>query len=165
MEGTGRRGIEALLLREGWGVNHKRLERIWQREGLKVPRKQSKYGRLWLNDGSCVRLRPERRDHVWAYDFVKDRTTDGKPLRMLVVVDEFTRECLAINVARTLKIRVQPKRRSAARRMLPSMPQQTAVPSLRSEVTPEIHNKLLAATVAPRKRRFGRISTQFHSES
>ena len=95
--------ITALLHREGWRVNHKRVERIWRREGLKVPRKQPKRGRLWLNEGSCVRLRPERKDHVWAYDFVQTRTTDGRPVRMLVVVDEYTRECLAIDVARTLK--------------------------------------------------------------
>ncbi len=95
--------IEALLRREGGIVNHKRLERIWRREGLKVPRKQPKRGRLWLNDGSCVRLRPEQKDHVWAYDFVQTRTTDGRPMRMLVVVDEYTRECLAIDVARTLR--------------------------------------------------------------
>ncbi|NQY41717.1 MAG: IS3 family transposase [Henriciella sp.] len=95
--------ITALLKREGWTVNHKRVERIWRQEGLKVPRRQPKRGRLWLNDGSCVRLRPEHRDHVWAYDFVQTRTTDGRPLRMLVVVDEYTRECLAIDVARTLR--------------------------------------------------------------
>jgi putative transposase len=69
----------------------------------KVPRKQPKRGRLWLNDGSCVRLRPEHKDHVWAYDFVQTRTADGRPVRMLVVVDEYTRECLAIDVSRTLK--------------------------------------------------------------
>ncbi|MEL6340443.1 MAG: IS3 family transposase, partial [Myxococcota bacterium] len=95
--------IEALLRREGWIVNHKRLERIWREQGLKVPKKQPKRGRLWLNDGSCVRLRPEHKDHVWAYDFVQTRTSDGRPLRMLVIVDEYTRECLAIDVARTLK--------------------------------------------------------------
>jgi putative transposase len=95
--------ITALLRREGWAVNHKRVERIWRKEGLKVPRKQPKRERLWLNDGSCVRLRPEYKDHVWAYDFVQTRTTDGRPVRMLVVVDEYTRECLAIDVARTLK--------------------------------------------------------------
>ncbi len=98
----GYRRITALLCREGWRVNHKRVERIWRREGLRVPKKQPKRGRLWLNDGSCVRRRPERRDHVWAYDFVQTRTKDGKPLRMLVVVDEFTRECLSIDVARRL---------------------------------------------------------------
>jgi hypothetical protein len=98
----GYRRITALLRREGWRVNHKRVERIWRREGLKVPKKQPKRGRLWLNDGSCVRLRPEHRDHVWSYDFVFDRTHDGRPLRMLTVIDEYTRECLAIDVARNL---------------------------------------------------------------
>jgi transposase InsO family protein len=83
-------------------VNAKRIERIRRREGLKVPRKQPKRGRLWLADGSCARLRPERPNQVWAYDFVQDRTHDGKVLRMLVVVDEFSRECLAIRVERRL---------------------------------------------------------------
>ncbi len=83
--------------------NHKRVERIWRAEGLKVPARQPKRGRLWLNDGSCVRLRPERPNHVWAYDFVEDRTRDGRKFRMLNVVDEFTRECLAIRVGRKLK--------------------------------------------------------------
>ena len=78
------------------------MERIWRREGLKVPQRQPKRGRLWLNDGSCVRLRPERPGHVWAYDFVEDRTRDGRKFRMLCVVDEFTREALAIRVARKL---------------------------------------------------------------
>ena len=98
----GYRRVTALLRQAGWRANAKRVERIWRREGLKVPRRQPKRGRLWLNDGSCVRLRPERPDHVWAYDFVQDRTHDGKVLRMLVVVDEFTRECLAIRVERRL---------------------------------------------------------------
>ena len=84
--------ITALLHRKRWRVNHKRVERIWRREGLKVTRKQPKRGRLWLNEGSCVQLRPEHRDHVWTYDFVQTRTTDGRPVRMLVVVDEYTRE-------------------------------------------------------------------------
>jgi len=84
-------------------VNHKRVERIWRREGLKVPKRQPKRGRLWLNDGSCIRLRAERKDHVWAYDFVQHRTHDGRPYRMLTLVDEFTRECLAIDVARRLR--------------------------------------------------------------
>jgi transposase InsO family protein len=98
----GYRRVTALLRAAGWRVNAKRVERIWRREGLKVPRRQPRRGRLWLNDGSCLRLRPERPDHVWAYDFVQDRTHDGKVLRMLVVVDEFTRECLAIRVERRL---------------------------------------------------------------
>ena len=99
----GYRKIAALLRYAGWLVNDKRVERIWLREGLKVPRKQPKRGRLWLNDGSCIRLRPEHRDHVWSYDFVEDRTHDGKKYRMLNVVDEFTHECLAIRIARKLK--------------------------------------------------------------
>jgi transposase InsO family protein len=94
--------INAMLRHEGWHVNHKRVERIWRREGLKVPRKQPKRGRLWLNDGSCIRLRPERKDHVWAYDFVSGVTHDGRPFRMLVIVDEFTRECLSIDAERNL---------------------------------------------------------------
>jgi len=99
----GYRRVTALLQHAGWEVNHKRVERIWRREGLKVPQKQPKRGRLWLNDGSCVRLRPEYTDHVWAYDFVADRTHDGKPLRMLTVVNEYSRECLAIVPGRALK--------------------------------------------------------------
>ena len=98
----GYRRITALLRAEGWRVNHKRVERIWRREGLKVPARQPKRGRLWLNDGSCVRLRPERANHVWAYDFVEDRTRDGRKIRLLNVMDEFTRECLTIRVARKL---------------------------------------------------------------
>jgi len=94
--------ITALMQMEGYGIKHKRVERIWREEGLKIPRKQPKRGRLWLNDGSCIRLRPEYQDHVWAYDFLEDRTHDGRKLRMLTVVDEYTRECLAIVVGRHL---------------------------------------------------------------
>ena len=96
----GYRRITALLRTDGWRVNHKRVERIWRQEGLKVPARQPKRGRLWLNDGSCIRLRPEHRNHVWAYDFVFDRTREGRPLKFLTVVDEYTRECLTIEVAR-----------------------------------------------------------------
>lgn len=99
----GYRRITALLRAQGWFCSHKRVERIWRREGLKVPARQPKKGRLWINDGSCIRLRPERVNHVWAYDFVEDRTRDGRKLRMLNVVDEFSRECLAIRVGRRLK--------------------------------------------------------------
>ncbi len=99
----GYRRITALLRHDGWRVNHKRVERLWRQEGLKVPRKQPKRGRLWLNDGSCVRLRPERKNHVWSYDLMHARTTDGRPLRLLTIMDEFTRECLAIDVARQVK--------------------------------------------------------------
>jgi putative transposase len=79
----GYRMVTGLLNNAGWRVNHKRVERIWRREGLKVPQKQKKKGRLWLNDGSCVRLRPERPNHVWSYDFVQDRTSDGRVYRTL----------------------------------------------------------------------------------
>ena len=87
---------------KGWRINHKRVERIWRREGLKVPKKQPKRGRLWLNDGSCIRFRPEHRDHVWGYDFMVDRTNDGRAFRILNIIDEFTRECLAVKVARKI---------------------------------------------------------------
>ena len=99
----GYRKIAGLLEQAGWLVNDKRVERIWRREGLKVPHKQPKRGRLWLADGSCIRLRPEHRNHVWSYDFVEDRTHHGRKYRMLNVIDEFTHECLAIRVARKLK--------------------------------------------------------------
>ena len=99
----GYRRITALLREAGWRVTRKRVERIWRQEGLKVPHKQPKKGRLWLNDGSCIRLRPEYPHHVWSYDFVEDRTHDGRKFRMLNIIDEFTRECLAIRVSRKLK--------------------------------------------------------------
>ena len=99
----GYRKIAGLLRQAGWAINDKRVERIWRREGLKVPSKQPKRGRLWLAGGSCIRLRPQHRDHVWSYDFVEDRTHDGRRYRMLNVLDEFTHECLAIRVARRLK--------------------------------------------------------------
>ena len=98
----GYRRITALLRTEGWHVNAKRVQRIWRREGLKVPQKQPKRGRLWLNDGSCIRLRPCWPNHVWSYDFVMDRTHDGRKFRMLTVIDEFTRRCMAVVVERRL---------------------------------------------------------------
>lgn len=99
----GYRKIAGLLRQAGWLVNDKRVERIWRREGLKVPHRQPKRGRLWLTDGSCIRLRAERPNHVWSYDFVEDRTHDGRKYRMLTVLDEFTHESLAIRVERRLK--------------------------------------------------------------
>ena len=99
----GYRKVAALLRAAGWWVNDKRVERLWRQEGLKVPAKQPKRGRLWDGDGSCIRLRPEHRNHVWSYDFVEARTHDGRKFRMLNVVDEFSRECLAIRVDRKLK--------------------------------------------------------------
>lgn len=101
----GYRKVTAMLKDEGWRVNHKRVERIWRREGLRVPSKQPKRGRLWMNDGSCIRLRPEHGNHVWSYDFVYERTRDGRQMRLLTIIDEYTRECLAIRVARRLSSR------------------------------------------------------------
>ena len=98
----GYRRVTGMLNNAGWHVNHKWVERIWRREGLKVPRKQAKKARLWLNDGSCVRLRPERPNHVWSYDFVQDRTHDGRLFRTLNIIDEFMREALMIRVDRKL---------------------------------------------------------------
>ena len=91
----GYRRITAMLQWEGWRVNHKRVERLWRQESLKVPTKQPKRGRLWLNDGSCLRLRPEYPHHVWSYDFMAERTHAGRPFRILNVIDEYTRRCLA----------------------------------------------------------------------
>lgn len=98
----GYRRITDLLQMAGWQVNAKRVQRIWRTEGLKVPSKQPKRGRLWLTDGSCIRLRPEHRNHVWAYDFASETTSDGRKLRLLTVIDEYTRECLAIRVQRRM---------------------------------------------------------------
>jgi putative transposase len=98
----GYRRVTGLLRNEGWIVNHKRVQRIWREEGLKVPQKQPKRGRLWLNDGSVVRLRPLFPKHVWSYDFMEDRTYNGVKFRILNVIDEYTREYLAVKVARRL---------------------------------------------------------------
>ena len=98
----GYRTVTGLLRLAGWRVNRKRVERIWKQEGLKVPKKQPKRGRLWLNDGSCIRLRPQHKDHVWSYDFVHDRTHNGRPLKILTLIDEYTRECLSLRVERSL---------------------------------------------------------------
>ena len=96
----GYRMITGLLREEGWKVNHKRVERLWRREGLKVSKKQLKRGRLWLNDGSCIRLRPQYKHHVWSYDFMTARTANGRAFRILNIMDEYSRECLGILVAR-----------------------------------------------------------------
>ena len=98
----GYRRITWLLRDAGWAVGTDRVQRIWRREGLKVPNKQRPRSRLWLNDGSCIRLRPERRNHVWSYDFVEAQTHDGRKVRLMTLIDEFTRECLAIRVARRI---------------------------------------------------------------
>jgi transposase InsO family protein len=98
----GYRRITAMLRNEGWRVNHKRVERIWRLKGLKVSEKQPKRRRLWLNEGSCIRLRPEHKHHVWTYDFVAERTSEGRKMWMLNILDEFTRECLVIRVDRKI---------------------------------------------------------------
>ena len=98
----GYRRITVLLQNAGWPVGRDRVQRIWRREGLKVPQKQRPRGRLWLHDSSCIRLRPERANQVWSYDFVKGMTHDGRALRILVLIDEYTRECLMLRVARRL---------------------------------------------------------------
>ena len=99
----GYRRIAALLRRAGWAVGTDRGERIWRRAGLQVPMRQKPRGRLWLTDGSCVRLRPQRVNHVWSYDFVSTRTHDGRTVRLRTLIDEHTRECVALRVARRLE--------------------------------------------------------------
>jgi putative transposase len=98
----GYRRITSLLVEAGWQVGCDRVQRIWRREGLKVPKKHRPRGRLWLNDGSCIRLRPRHRNHVWSYDFVEAQTHDGRRVRLMTLIDEYTRECLAIRVARRI---------------------------------------------------------------
>ena len=143
----GYRRVTDMLRIEGWGVNHKRVERIWRQEGLKVPQRQPKRGRLWLNDGSCIRLRPLYRGHVWSYDFVASRTHDGRALKLLTVLDEHTRECLAIVVA------VQdpsPRRaRGAGRSVRPTRASRVSEVGQRTGV----HREARAAVVGARGRR------------
>lgn len=98
----GYRRIAAMLKSEGWKVNHKRVERIWREEGLRVPKKQKKRGRIYLKNGSCIRLKPLYQNHVWSYDCVEDRLANGRKIKCLTVIDEFTRESLAIRVERTI---------------------------------------------------------------
>ncbi len=98
----GYRRITAMLRWEGWKVNHKRVERLWRQEGLKVPSRQPKRRRLWLHDGSCVRLRPTHRNHVWSYDFMHERTQEGRAFRLLTILDEHSRECLSIDAPRQM---------------------------------------------------------------
>ena len=98
----GYRRVTALLKAAGWQVGKDRVQRIWRREGLKVPKKHKPRGRLWLNDGSCVRLRPQHRNHVWSFDFVQAQTHDGRSLRVLTLIDEHSRACLALKVARRI---------------------------------------------------------------
>jgi len=99
----GYRRVTALLWQEGWKISPSRVERIWKQEGLKVPQKQPKRGRLWLNDGSCVRLRATHKNHVWSWDFVMDRTDDGRVIKILTLIDEYTKEALAVYPARRIR--------------------------------------------------------------
>jgi len=102
----GYRRITAMLKNKySWRVNHKRVERIWRREGLKVPQKQPKRERLWLNDGSCIRLRPEHKNHVWSYDFVIEHTSNGRAFKILNIIDEYTRVSVGIKVERKIRAR------------------------------------------------------------
>jgi putative transposase len=98
----GYRRVTALLKHEGWKVNRKRVHRLWRKEGLKVSQKRRKRRRLGHSGNGVVRHRAECIDHVWCYDFVKDQTTDGRPLKFLPIEDEYTRECLALEVARSI---------------------------------------------------------------
>ncbi len=98
----GYRRVTALLQTDGWRVGKDRVQRIWRREGLKVPSRHKPRSRLWLNDGSCVRLRPLHRNHVWSFDFVQAQTHDGRTLRILTLIDEHSRACLALKVARRI---------------------------------------------------------------
>jgi transposase InsO family protein len=91
---VGYRKVTHMMRNEGIPINHKRVERIWREEGLKLPKKQTKKRRLWLTDGSCIRLRPEYENHVWSYDIIMDQTMDGRKIRFLNIIDEATRECL-----------------------------------------------------------------------
>ena len=99
----GYRRVTALLWQKGWKISPSRVERIWKQEGLKVPQKQPKRGRLWLNDGSCVRLRATHKNHVWSWDFVMDRTDDGRVIKILTLIDEYTKEALAVYPARRIR--------------------------------------------------------------
>jgi len=99
----GYRRVLRLLRRDGWRVGHDRIERLWRLHQLRVSRRTIRRRRLGGPEGGVTRLRAERMNQVWSYDFVKDQTTDGRPLKILTVVDEFTRECLAIVVARSIR--------------------------------------------------------------
>jgi len=150
----GYRRITAMLRNDGWRVNHKRVERIWRKEGLKVPAKQPKRSRLWLNDGSCVRLRPQYPNHVWSYDFVQDRTHDSRGIRILNIIDEYTRKSLASYVARNI-------RQGDVQECLTELFCQRGVPAhLRSDNGPEFTAKMLREWL-----RKLNIGTQFMSQA
>jgi putative transposase len=138
----GYRRIWALLRREGWRVNRKRVYRLWRQQGLKVPRKQRKKRRLGCSANSCVRRPAEYKDHVWAWDFLHDRTADGRPLKWLTLVDEYTRECLALEVRRGMTAQ-------AVSAVLAGVVRERGAPGhLRSDNGPEFIARVLRAWVA-----------------
>jgi transposase InsO family protein len=138
----GYRRIWALLRREGWRVNRKRVHRLWRQQGLKVPRKQRKKRRLGSSANSCVRRPAEHKDHVWAWDFLHDRTTDGGPLKWFTLVDEYTRECLALEVRRGMTAK-------AVTEVLAGVVRQRGVPAhIRSDNGPEFIAKAIRAWMA-----------------
>jgi putative transposase len=98
----GYRRVHALLVRAGWRVNRKRVQRLWRAEGLKVPQRQRKRRRMGTSENGCTRRKAEHKNQIWSYDFTMDQTADGKRLKLMPVIDEFTRECHAIEVGRSL---------------------------------------------------------------
>jgi transposase InsO family protein len=138
----GYRRIWALLRREGWRVNRKRVHRLWRQQGLKVPRKQRKKRQLGSSANSCIRRPAEHKDHVWAWDFLHVRTSDGRPLKWLTLVDEYTRECLALEVGRGMTAQ-------AVRAVLAGVVRQRGAPAhIRSDNGPEFIAKAIRAWVA-----------------
>ena len=138
----GYRRIWALLRREGWRVNRKRVHRLWRQQGLKVPRKQRKRRRLGSSANSCVRRPAEHKDHVWAWDFLHDRTSDGRVLKWFTLVDEYTRECLALEVDRGMTAKV-------VRAVLAGVVRQRGAPThIRSDNGPEFIAKAIRAWMA-----------------
>lgn len=101
----GYRRLWALLRQEGWCVNRKRVYRLWRQQGLKVPRRRKKKRRLGHKENGCSHRRALARNHVWAWDFIHDQTADGRPLKWLTVVDEYSRECVALEVGRSMTAR------------------------------------------------------------
>ena len=98
----GYRRAWAVLRGEGWAANKKRIHRLWRETGLQVPQKTQKRRRVGTGENSTIRLAPERPNHIWCYDFVFDATDDGRALKLLPILDEYTRECLALVVGRSL---------------------------------------------------------------
>jgi transposase InsO family protein len=138
----GYRRVWALLRREGWRVNRKRIHRLWRRQGLKVPRKQRKKRRLGESANGCARRPARYKNHVWAWDFLHDRTADGRALSWFTLVDEYTRECLALSVSRGMTAK-------AVGEVLASVVRERGAPAhIRSDNGPEFIAKAIRAWVA-----------------